>query len=1314
MEDFFESDHHYVRAAIRQRLLLNIIYDNINPSICDTLIRYFPEVEVHSITDDDLSDVSKFDYLLRKTDIIIDNTLERILNNHSNLYSRCFRILSSKELDALLKIKQYNVFEAEPIVEAHQYDQKHAYLEAKDDTVYILLKNNKPLKAMELGEQLLKEKGNAFGKNHPIYALALSDLAFLYLQSYKHISSFESITDSTYLDKAIELQTKAMKIYQNLHMPLSCRLSAQFLSWLYYWKGGRFEYFDLVGYQTSNERLQSLICLKQEELKVIKPILGNSTLEVDLAKKELEKLNEYIIKEDLYRKRHEDLFSQRFQDAIAQYNEGNYEAAKRIFADIKKEEERLGYKYLPIRKNYTLQWEAACYLQLGDTLTAKNLDAYCELGPVDRSKTLELDYLCTFEPSNPTILPLLHDSFSTTPLLYVRMLLQTGNMMIQSRQFDCASKCLLNAKSICKDLFGESTPLYALILNQLGDLYISLHYDKEAVVTLEESLSIEAKIGQKNTKSYQTILDKIIKIYENGKDKQDYAKWKQEKLQTDESLDVKSRCQLMYDIAEYFVYNAHLDSTNILKAIEYLKLSMASMNKEDEHLNSSYALLAYCYSLLGRTDDLRCLVEESLESLLQSKIQYYDNGKLTGIDDIMKYSGILREIYFKLILYINILKSSDQFDYQMELAGYAKVIRNELKRVRFYSVWFLYNKSDHVIDVATCYNHFRLKNYKEVVQIMQKAMRLREEMDGKRSDKYYSGIQCLLPSLYNIGNVEEAASLLREWWQFKSDNCLTSMALMNGTQRESFWNNNKKVFEETIPLFALRYYDSTKGSLLYDNVLLCKGLLLNTEMEIDRLITQKGDQRQIALYHQLHNGQLMLMAELQKPIMRAIDTDSLQAVLRTLEHTLLISLQEKESADIVQGLRVSWEDIKKHLKEDDIAVEFMSVPKGKDDIQYYALTLRKDYGCPHLIQLFTQKELTALKPKDYYGSTKLFNMLWLPLANELQGVKNVYFSPTESLHQIGIEYLPGMEQYNTYRLSSTRELVKREYNSDNKLNAVIYGGLKFELTDDERNVLTDANVTDKQKTFRDTPDLTSLRELRGAVKHMPILEGSRKEVNEIDSLMRRNKIPVSTVTGILGTEESFKALSGKGKSLIHISTHGFYQTEPTQSTELMENEEIDQILGKSRKVQSQEDLSLSRSGLLLTGAADYIFGRVSDYSTEDGILTAREISRLDLKGLDLVVLSACETGLGDISGEGVFGLQRGFKKAGAQTLLVSLWKVEDDATQLLMTEFYRNYLSGQTKRKAFSNAQQTLRQAEGGRFDRYECWAAFVMIDGLK
>ena len=112
---------------------------------------------------------------------------------------------------------------------------------------------------------------------------------------------------------------------------------------------------------------------------------------------------------------------------------------------------------------------------------------------------------------------------------------------------------------------------------------------------------------------------------------------------------------------------------------------------------------------------------------------------------------------------------------------------------------------------------------------------------------------------------------------------------------------------------------------------------------------------------------------------------------------------------------------------------------------------------------------------------------------------------------------------------------------------------------------------------------------------------------------------------------------------------------------------------------------------------------------DDGVLTAKEISRLDFQGLDLVVLSACQTGLGAITGEGVFGLQRGFKKAGAQTIIMSLWKVDDAATKDLMTDFYKNLMNGMSKRESFMKSQEMLRV----KYQDPKKWAAFIMVDGL-
>ena len=146
-----------------------------------------------------------------------------------------------------------------------------------------------------------------------------------------------------------------------------------------------------------------------------------------------------------------------------------------------------------------------------------------------------------------------------------------------------------------------------------------------------------------------------------------------------------------------------------------------------------------------------------------------------------------------------------------------------------------------------------------------------------------------------------------------------------------------------------------------------------------------------------------------------------------------------------------------------------------------------------------------------------------------------------------------------------------------------------------------------------------------------------------------------------------------------------------------------------------EDKTLTRSGLLFAGANNTLRDK-EPVGIDDGILTAQEISKLDLRNLSLVVLSACETGKGEVTqGEGVFGLQRGFKKAGAGTIVMSLWKVDDEATEMMMTQFYQNLCGGMDKHEALHKAQKYLREYkdENGnkKYDKPYYWAAFIILD---
>jgi CHAT domain-containing protein len=179
------------------------------------------------------------------------------------------------------------------------------------------------------------------------------------------------------------------------------------------------------------------------------------------------------------------------------------------------------------------------------------------------------------------------------------------------------------------------------------------------------------------------------------------------------------------------------------------------------------------------------------------------------------------------------------------------------------------------------------------------------------------------------------------------------------------------------------------------------------------------------------------------------------------------------------------------------------------------------------------------------------------------------------------------------------------------------------------------------------------------------------------------------------TEEAIKSL--RNLYLLHIATHGFFLND-----EQIEEGGLDQKVTENLKFNP-----LLRSGLLLAGCKQNLSALEEADRAEDGILTAYEAANLNLGNTDLVVLSACETGLGEVrNGEGVYGLQRAFLTAGAKTLLMSLWTVSDEATQVLMTNFYRNWVESGNKRQAFKKAQMELRE----KYPQPYFWGAFVMV----
>lgn len=404
----------------------------------------------------------------------------------------------------------------------------------------------------------------------------------------------------------------------------------------------------------------------------------------------------------------------------------------------------------------------------------------------------------------------------------------------------------------------------------------------------------------------------------------------------------------------------------------------------------------------------------------------------------------------------------------------------------------------------------------------------------------------------------------------------------------------------------------------------------------------------------------------------------------------------KQRKNALPPSNVTWRDVQKRLGNGDAAIEFVRFnvfESGEIKVlrMYAAVAMTRD-SSPILIPMATEKNLTLWVLKDPselysvngYGNA-LCKLVWFDILNyfDRQDINNIYFAPCGVLNQIAIESLPFDKEstvsyhYNLTRLSSTRELVNKHNLHPNK-SVTLYGDLFYRASAE----------TMQQATTR------------SAVGTLPY---SKQEINDISLLLSGKQYHVNRLSQKQGTEASFKSLSGKSPSILHLSTHGFV----------------------NRPIEGD---AMQRSGLIMAYGARAWEGKSVPKDTEDGILTAAEIATLDLSGTDIVVLSACNTALGEVTTEGVWGLQRAFKQAGAQTIVMSLWQVDDEATAVFMQYFYEALLKGrQTLAKAVSideeiaehifnyphdalaTAQRRMRQHP--KYSAPYYWAGFIMLD---
>jgi len=342
------------------------------------------------------------------------------------------------------------------------------------------------------------------------------------------------------------------------------------------------------------------------------------------------------------------------------------------------------------------------------------------------------------------------------------------------------------------------------------------------------------------------------------------------------------------------------------------------------------------------------------------------------------------------------------------------------------------------------------------------------------------------------------------------------------------------------------------------------------------------------------------------------------------------------------------------------------------------------------------------KAKSVSAFGNIYDLVLKPLEEELIDIQTIYFSPSGILNQIPFSAISIkknerlIDKFNLIRLSSTSKISEFE-SSIQPSDIVFFGGVEYDIS--RRNNINDSTLLN----IKTLEAFKSSNSNLGNSKSWKYLPGTLTEIESIKSQFENINISSQIFKGESATEEAFKKLDGNSPKIIHIATHGFFyenvKSKSVSNAQMLEN----------LSLYSYAEDPLLRSGLIFAGGNYAWANGINPYEKEDGVLTAMEISNLDLSNTDLVVLSACETGLGDIEGsEGVYGLQRAFKMAGVDIVVMSLWGVPDKETAEFMEHFYSNWLGGMKLRDAFNQTQRIM----ANRYNNEpEKWAAFVLFE---
>ena len=914
---------------------------------------------------------------------------------------------------------------------------------------------------------------------------------------------------------------------------------------------------------------------------------------------------------------------------------------------------------------------------------------------------------------------------------YVSNLNYLGNLYLKMGEFKSAESYYKQVLEIRKKGLGEQHPDYASTLYNLGILYNKKNDYKLAELYFKQALEIRKKVLGEQHPDYAISLDVLASNYNSLRDfnlAENYCKQVVEynkkvlgEQHPDYSASIDNLGSIFYNLGDF--------KSAELYYKQALEIRKKFLGEQHPDYATSIDNLGSIYYNLGDFKSAESYIKQSLEirkiKLGEQHQVYASSLAFMGAIYHQKGDYKLAEYYLKQALEIqkklgaldpNYLFSlnnlvrvyCDLGDYNSALLNCNQVIEIR-KRVL---------GDEHPDYALSLYNlglvYHSMKDYKSAENYHKQALEIRKKVLGEHHPDY-------IRSLWNLANVysdmDEYSSA-----ELYYSNCFniqnfyinSNFELLNDKEKDFFWIKNKE-FYETLDLFAsIKEKDYPQvTSLSYNANLFTKGKLLEVK------ISRENDLLEIV-------GLRDKLSFLRKRLAKSDGGGSdIQYKKMEDEANILDSKLSRLWSDYAQkkkNLSITWNQVQENLSNDEAAIEFVRYKTEEDSLYHYnALIIRKTDVNPILVKLCTENQLKEINSKE--GFSSYYPLVWAPLEEYLKNIKTIYYSPVGLLNTVPFSALypkKGQGELVTFDKKTKQMVTTTELDADFLMNKYtlhqltstryLAMGLKAKSLEKVENSINLVGGVNYDYLPGDKIEINKGTEYasRGANSINPLkyLEATKTEVETINKTLKSNGWETSILEQNDATEENIEKLENQNaKGVLHIATHGFAFEDARGTSATIDHASIKYNL-------SYNPDPMKRCGLIFAGGnwawigSDELTKRNPD--AEDGILTAAQVALLNLKKTKLVVLSACETGLGKIEGgEGVFGLKRAFKLAGVEQIIVSLWEVPDKETMELMTLFYDDLAKTQNAIVSFEKAQKTMKKNYPTRPD---LWAGFVLV----